>query len=354
MPLGRRRKSQESAAPAPPPAPSPRWTAAPPAGSRALRGGIDLGGTKIQALVLDAENTVLGRGRLETPREGGPAAVTDAVAQAMTDALNDAGAEAGELTGIGAGVPGAVDDVTGTVANAGNLPDWIAPFPFAAELSRRLADRPVKLGNDVDVAIRGEHRLGAGRGHDALLGVWWGTGVGGGLVLHGEMWAGRGYAGEFGHQVIKRGGALCGCGNRGCVEAYAGRKNMEAWVRGRVAKGDRTSLFKLMEKHDKDRLTSGIWWRAVRDEDPLALRAVERALEAIGAGIASVVNLLDLPLVIVGGGMGDRFFATHGGQIAQYTHLNLFRADAPPDIVPAALGDDGGAIGASLLVGGDA
>ncbi len=322
----------------------------PLADARRLRAGVDLGGTKIQALVLDQAHTVLGRARAETPREGGPDAVADAVAATLTEALGAANVAPVELGGIGVGTPGAVDLATGTVANARNLPDWIDPYPLSAQLSRRLADVPVRLGNDVNVAIDAEYRLGAGRGHDSVLGVWWGTGVGGGLVLGGAMWEGRGFGGEFGHLVVRRGGALCGCGNRGCVEAYAGRKNMESWVRRQQVKGHRTDLFKLMEKHGKDRLTSGIWWRAVRDEDALALRAVERALQAIGAGIASTINLLDVPAVIVGGGMGDRFYATHGAQIGQYTHDSLFRAGDPPALVPAALGDDGGAIGASLLV----
>ncbi len=316
----------------------------------ALRGGIDLGGTKIQALVLDDADILLGRGRQETPREGGPEAVVAALTATMGTALKDAGAEAGELAGIGVGTPGAVDTVNGTVGNARNLPDWIDPFPLAPRLSRALADVPVRLGNDVNVAIAGEYALGAGRGHDSILGVWWGTGVGGGLVLNGEMWHGRGYAGEFGHQVIRRGGDLCGCGNRGCVEAYAGRKMMEAWVREKKASGSHTELFKVMEKRGRDRLTSGVWWRAVQDEDVLALRAVERALRAIGAGIASAVNLLDLPAVVIGGGMGERFFATHGAQLGQYVHENLFRAGDPPALLATELGDDGGAVGASLLI----
>jgi glucokinase len=335
-----RRSSKSAAAAAP----------AAPASSPALRGGIDLGGTKIQALVVDGTNTVLGRARAETPREGGPEAVSAAVVATMQEALGEARAEASELAGVGVGTPGAVDEATGTVSNARNLPDWIEPFPLAARLSSALADVPVRLGNDVNVAIEGEYRLGAGAGSDSLLGVWWGTGVGGGLVLHGEMWAGRGFGGEFGHMVVRRGGALCGCGNRGCCEAYAGRKNMEVWVRRQEAKGHRTDLFKLMDKHGKDRLTSGIWWRAVRDEDALALRAVERALKAMGAAIASAVNLLDVETVIIGGGMGDRFFATHGEQIARHTHDNLFRPADPPALVGAALGDDGGALGAALLV----
>ncbi len=328
--------------------PQPRAT---DAGSpRSLRGGIDVGGTKIQALVLDAGHAVLGRGRLQTPREGGPQAVVDAIVAALETALEEAGAQAGELTGVGVGTPGSVDTAGGTVANARNLPDWIDPFPLAPGLSARLAGVPVRLGNDVNVAIAGEYALGAGRGHDSVLGVWWGTGVGGGLVLGGEMWHGRGYAGEFGHQVIRRGGALCGCGNRGCVEAYAGRKMMEAWVREKQADGQHTDLFKIMEKRGRDRLTSGVWWRAVQEEDALALHALERALQGLGAGIASAVNLLDLPAVIVGGGMGERFFASHGAQLGQYLHDNLFRAGDPPALLATELGDDGGAIGASLLV----
>ena len=315
-----------------------------------LRGGIDLGGTKIQALVLDETHAVLGRGRQEAPREGGPEAVVEALVATMQTALKDAGAEANELAGIGVGTPGAVDTVGGTVANARNLPDWIDPFPLAPHLSRALADVPVRLGNDVNVAIAGEYALGAGRGHDSILGVWWGTGVGGGLVLNGEMWHGRGYAGEFGHQVIRRGGDLCGCGNRGCVEAYAGRKMMEAWVHLKKAEGHHTDLFKIMEKRGRDRLTSGVWWRAVRDEDAVALQAIERGLKALGAGIASTVNLLDLPAVIVGGGWASGSSASHGAQLGQYMHENLFRAGDPPALLATELGDDGGAVGASLLI----
>ena len=324
---------------------------APPlADTRRLRGGIDLGGTKIEALVLDDAHAVVGRARAETPRDGGPQAVAEALATTMHEALGIAGVAAEQLAGVGVGSPGAVDDAAGTVADAGNLPDWVAPYPLAAELSQRLAGVRVRLGNDVSVAVDAERLLGAASGRRNVLGVWWGTGVGGGLVVNGELFHGRGFGGEFGHTVVRRGGALCGCGNRGCVEAYAGRKFMEAWVHAKVAEGHETSLFKLMDKHEKDRLTSGIWERGVTSYDPLALHAMERALRAIGAGIASAVNLLDLEAVVLGGGMGERFFATHGPRVAQYMHMNLFRPADPPLLLPTKLGDDGGAIGASLLV----
>src|SRR5205814_1542378 len=108
----------------------------------------------------------------------------------------------------------------GIVSQARNLPGWEGSFPLAAEL-KRLTGAPVWLGNDVQVATDAEFHLGAGKPYDSLLMVSWGTGVGGGVVLNGKPWLGRGTAGEIGHMVIKEGGAKCPCGRRGCVEAYA-------------------------------------------------------------------------------------------------------------------------------------
>lgn len=317
---------------------------------KAPRVGVDLGGTKIQALVVDADSSVLGRARNPTPHEGGPPAVIDAIATTIEQALADAGIDASAIAGIGVGSPGSVDHATGNVSNAGNLPDWIEPFPMGPELSARFGGKPVVLGNDVDVAVNAEFRLGAGRPFDSVLGVWWGTGVGGGVILDGKNWTGRGYAGEFGHQVIERGGARCGCGNRGCVEAYAGRKDMQRWVAAKVEDGGKTDLFKIAKHKHRDSLTSGVWARAIRNEDKLAERAVRRATRALGAGIASSINLLDLPAVIVGGGMGERFFVDRRDEISKHMEANLFRRDDPPQLLATELGDDGGAIGAALLL----
>ena len=343
MPLFRRSSSKTAGSPTAAP------SAAAPRGS-GLRAGVDLGGTKIQALVVDSENRVLGRARTATPHEGGPPAVIDAIASTVSEALADAGAEASQLIGIGIGSPGSVDHATGNVSNASNLPDWIEPYPMGPEISARFGGLPVVLGNDVDVAVNAEFHLGAGRPYDSVLGVWWGTGVGGGVILNGVNWVGRGYAGEFGHQVIERGGARCGCGNRGCVEAYAGRKDMQRWVADKVEDGGKTKLFKIAKHKHRDSLTSGVWARAIRDDDKLAERAVRRATRALGAGIASSINLLDLPAVIVGGGMGERFFADRREEIFKHMEANLFRRDDPPQLLGTELGDDGGAIGAALLV----
>jgi glucokinase len=213
-----------------------------------LRGGIDLGGTKIQTVIVDAGGEVRGEARHPTPTEGGPADVAEAMAAALREAAAAAGVETSELVGVGVGSPGDADEKTGIVSAARNLPGWEGKFPLAENLEGALGTE-VKVGNDVQVATEAEFELGSGKEFRSLLGVFWGTGVGGGLILDGKPWLGRGAAAEIGHVVVKHGGARCPCGRKGCLEAYAGRKAMEAEARERHEGGEKTDLFKLMEKH---------------------------------------------------------------------------------------------------------
>lgn len=315
----------------------------------ATRGGLDLGGTKIQAVVVDGDDNVIGQARHPTPTSGGPRDVADAMASALREAAAGAGVVTAELGGVGVGSPGAIDAGAGTVGQARNLPGWEGVFPLAEVLSEQLGTR-VALGNDVDVATDAEVALGAGRGAASLLGVFWGTGVGGGVVLGGRMWRGVGAAGEIGHMVVKQGGARCPCGRRGCMEAYAGRGAMEARARKRHEDGQKTDLFQLMRKHDRPRLTSGIWARALAHGDELAIELVDDAVEALGTGVASAVNLLDVEVVVIGGGLGLRLGEPYRERIVAAMAPHLFNDDRPPDVRLAALGDLGGAIGAALLV----
>ena len=314
----------------------------------AARGGIDLGGTKIEAVVVDDGNSVLGSSRRPTPTDGGPAGVAEQMAEVMKAACESAGQESSSLKGVGVGSPGIVDPVTGAVSSARNLPDWNGSFELAATLQKALGTK-VRVGNDVQVATDAEFQLGAGKPYDSLLGVFWGTGVGGGLILDGKAWLGRGGAGEIGHMVVKMGGARCPCGRRGCMEAYAGRAAMEARARKKAKQGEHTVLFKLMEEHGRTRLTSAIWAHALEHHDELATELIDRALRALGAGVASAINLLDVPAVIIGGGLGVRFGQPYADRIAQAMQPHLFNDTHPPDVHVAALGDLGGAIGAALL-----
>ena len=315
-----------------------------------MRAGVDLGGTKIDVLIVEGEREVLGRVRRPTPTEGGAAAVVAAIARAVADAADAAAVGVDRLTGVGVGSPGAVDTATGTVGFNSNLAGgWTDPYPFAEELARRVGTR-VRVGNDVAAAAAAELELGAGRDLPSFLAVWWGTGLGGSVVLAGRRWEGNGAAGELGHTVVKLRGRICPCGRRGCAEAYAGRAAMEARARQLHQRGQQTKLFDLMRKANRDRLTSGVWERALREDDRLAHELIDDAYDAIAAAAASVVNLLDIDGIVLGGGLGTRFGKNATERIRAKMRPHIFNPTRDPPVRPAELGDDGGAIGAALLV----
>ncbi len=328
--------------------------AADPPAAVGPRGGVDLGGTKIQTVVVDAEHEVLGEARRPTPTTGDPSGVAAEISACMCDAAEDAGLATSELEHVGVGSPGSIDARAGTVSSASNLPGWAH---LTYELGSALADElgtPVALGNDVQVATDAEVRLGAGRGHQSVLGVFWGTGVGGGIVLDGKAWHGQGAAGEIGHVCVQmRDGLRCPCGRLGCMEAYAGRGAMERRARELHALGAPTKLLKITRKKGRDRMTSGVWEKALKKKDPLADELIRDAVTALGAGVASVVNVLDIEVVILGGGLGVRLGEPYADKIAVAMAPHLFNDQRPPPVLVAALGDLGGAIGASLLTPGE-
>jgi glucokinase len=313
-------------------------------------GGIDLGGTKIQAVIVDAGHNVLGQARHPTPTDGGPEGVVRQMADALAEAAGAAGIEPSTLMGVGVGSPGVIDDEAGTVSQARNLPDWAGTFEVGKVLGEAVGAR-IALGNDVSVATDAEFELGAAKDYQSLLGVFWGTGVGGGIVLNGERWDGRGAAGEIGHVVVKMDGRQCPCGRYGCMEAYAGRGAMEARARKlHEEKDHKTDLFKIMEERGRTRLTSGIWARALERDDKMAHEIVDEAVEAIGCAVASALNVLDVEAVVIGGGLGIRLGEPYAKRIEAAMMPHLFADERPPVLHVAALGDLGGAIGASLLI----
>jgi glucokinase len=312
-----------------------------------VKGGLDLGGTKIQAVVTDGRAAVLAEARRETPRAGGPAGVVRELAGTLRDALATIGIEPSALEGVGLGAPGSIEAATGIVDKVPNIAGWDAPFALGPALAAELGTS-VAIGNDVNAAVKAEHSFGAGRDYSSFLGVYWGTGVGGGIVVDGRMLVGRGSAGEIGHVCAKPGGRLCNCGLEGCVEAYAGRGALEARAR-EIGKERHTVLFKIMEERGRDRLTSGIWIRALEQGDVVAEALLQRAVEALGVGIGSAVTLLDVEAVVVGGGLGERLGAPWLARIEAAAATQTFFRELPVYRL-AALGDLGGAIGASLLV----
>lgn len=303
--------------------------------------GIDLGGTKIYGILLAGEE-VVGEAKRKTPTQGGPLAVVDAIVTVVKDLGWVDGVSA-----LGVGAPGVVDPAGGTVRQAPNLPGWMEPFDLAGALSEGLGGLPIEVDNDVNVGTVAEHRLGAGRGAPNMLGVFVGTGVGAGLIIDGGLRRGpSGSAGEIGHMIVRRGGRLCGCGGRGHLESYAGRANLERRARELDAKGRDTVLIDLAPGR---RMTSGVFVKALAAGDPVAVELIDEAVGALGAAIASAVALLDLPLVVVGGGLADRLGAGFVARVETAVRTELFPKNPGLRVVPAALGDRGGALGAALV-----
>ncbi|MEW6471920.1 MAG: ROK family protein [Actinomycetota bacterium] len=304
--------------------------------------GIDLGGTKIYAVVFDGAR-VLAEAKAKTPTQGGPLAVVDAMAAVVRDL-----GPVDDLTGIGVGAPGVIDPADeGTVRQAPNLPGWMEPFDVAGALSSALDGVPVAVDNDVNVGTLAEHRLGAGQGADNLLGVFVGTGIGAGVVLDGVLRRGpTGAAGEIGHMIVRRGGRMCGCGGRGHLEAYAGRAAMERRARDLERKGRDTALVDLAPGR---RMTSGVFVKALAAGDTVATELIDDAVGALGVAIASATSLLDIPLVVVGGGLADRLGPKFVERVDQACRADVFPRNPDLRIIPAALGDRGGSMGAALM-----
>ena len=313
---------------------------------------MDVGGTKIQSAAVRTKK-VAGVHRLATPLTGAKD-VAAAIGESVAKALADGGAQPTDLKAVGMGVPGAIDTEAGTVSSSPNLPGFqeAQPVALGAMVSEALGGVPVRLDNDVRVAILGEWMRGAGRPYRNLVGVWVGTGVGGGLVLDGKLYEGQGAAGEIGHTIVKPGGRVCSDGRRGHLEAYAGRGQMEVFARHLVKEGHKTELFDIMEKKGRTRLSSGVWAAALEKHDKMARELVDDAVWALGVGLASVQNLLALEAIVIGGGLADRLGPPFVDRIRDEMQPMLFVPERAPAMLSSEFGDLSGAVGAAVLAGG--
>jgi glucokinase len=310
--------------------------------------GVDLGGTKIQVVVVRGRR-VLGTARGATPQTGGPDVV--AAMAALVEEAQHAAAITNPLPAVGVGSPGDVDGATGAVRSAANVPGFEHGYPLGPELSRALGGVPVRVDNDARASMLGEFRRGAGRPFRDVLGVFVGTGVGGALVLGGRLRRGRGAAGEIGHMVVHPSGRQCPCGRIGCLEAYAGRRSIEETARRRHEKGTKTKLFRIMEKRGRDRATSGVIAQALDEGDEVVSELIDEAVQALGLALASAQNLLDVEAIVVGGGLGTRLGQPFVERIATAMKPHLFVPEPGPSVLLGEVGDLAGAVGASIVAG---
>jgi len=292
---------------------------------------IDIGGTKLAVGIVEPNATVRMRAQVPTPVTDDPDAVWSALEAAIRDLP---GVEAVVGVGVGCGGPMVVD--TGHVSPV-NIPAW-RDFPLLERISLDWGGLPIRLHNDAICYALAEHWCGAARGVPNVLGMVVSTGVGGGLILDGRLVEGRsGNAGHVGHVVVDPAGPVCGCGGRGCLEAIARGPAVVAWARGQgwTPAGD-GSARELAE--------------AARAGNEIAVAAFSRAGNALGVALASVIQLLDLHVVVIGGGLAqarELLFAPMRAGLAQHAQLD-FAKDAC--VVPGTLGRDAGLIGAAALL----
>ena len=311
--------------------------------------GIDMGGTSLRAVVVNAQNEILAIEKQPTNVKQKPAGLIRDMASMVEDVVRAAGLRKAQLRAVSIGAPGAVDPVHGVVYHAPNL-GWEA-VPLGAEL-KKILRVPVFAENDVNVGVAGEHALGAGRGAKELVGMFIGTGIGGGFISRGELYLGmRGAAAEVGHMIIQADGPLCNCGNHGCVESLASRTAMERDVRAAIRGGQKSCVLKLMEERGKERMTSSVIQRALRKNDPVMRKVIKRAQYYLGIAVANLVNILDPECVVLGGGVTERLGEEFVAPIRKTAYENFLRRhDATKvKIVPGALADNAGALGAVVL-----
>jgi glucokinase len=310
--------------------------------------GVDLGGTKILAGVVDAEGVVLSRFWLSSlDLQDQPEALLQRIAEAGREAAREAGVEWSRVAAGGVGIPGPLDATRWIVAVAPNL-GW-ENLPARPLLEELFAGPSVFLENDVRAAALAEYRSGAEPRGRSLLAVFVGTGVGGGLIVDGRLYHGtRGGAGEIGHMVIQAGGPLCGCGRRGCLEALAARGAITREVLRAIKRGRSTVLQAVFEQ-GAEVVTSRDLALAIEQDDAVAVAAARKSARAVGLAVGSVANLLDPDVVVLGGGIvegaGDAY-VRWVGKVAQGQMLSEAARGIP--IVAATLGDDAGLLGAAF------
>lgn len=306
--------------------------------------GIDVGGTNLKAGLVDENGAILAVERRPLGDFCGPEAFAETLAELARAVLSRGGAEPGSIAWVGMGIPGAVEG--DSVLYTCNIP--LRDVPLGA-LFRRHLDLPVLLGNDADCAAVGEWARGAGRGTRNFAVVTLGTGVGGGFILNGKLYAGGGMAGEVGHMVIRRGGESCGCGRRGCWEAYASAPALIRRTRAAMAAHPESLLHSLAgEDGSVDGRTPFL---AAERGDGAALEVCRAYVEDLAAGITNLVNILQPEAVAVGGGVSGAPDALLMEPLRQIVEAECYPrlAGKPPRILRAELGNDAGIIGAALL-----
>ncbi|HKD86487.1 MAG TPA: ROK family protein [Terriglobales bacterium] len=316
---------------------------------------VDLGGTNLRIAAVSGEGKMLEKVTTGTEVHKG----RDFVIREMCDAIQSLTAKhrsSGDLAGIGIGVPGFIDMDTGIIMRSPNLQDW-ANFPVREEIERKLSTKVI-LENDANAAAMGEKWLGAGRNTDHMAMYTLGTGVGGGLVFNGRLWHGvNGMAGELGHFTVEAEGHPCGCGSRGCLEQYASATAIVRMAREAIESGEAPDLAD-SARGNVEFTSRGIYQLAIQGHQS-AQKIYRRVGRALAIGIGSMINALNLPMYVIGGGVSSAWDAFAPAMFEELKFRSfIYSITAPDKVKPgekhtvvtiALMGSDAGLYGAARL-----
>ena len=315
--------------------------------------GIDLGGTKTLAAVVDVTTgEVISSERKRTRADKGQEYVSQHVINLSTAALESAKLPAGsKIIGVGIGAAGQIDRKNGIVLDAPNL--GVKDMPMAEILGKQFG-KPVAVGNDVEVAALGEYIYGAGRGYSTFVVIFVGTGIGGGIVQNGRLYSGlTGTAGEVGHMTIQAGGRICPCGSRGCLEAYASRTAITRAIMAEIHHGRNFSSNRGSgTPNDRRRNHYSFWITgkcALNQGDTLVKEIVTEAADFLGYGLASVMNFYNPECIILGGGVIEAIDLLFERAVNRARNTALADPGHKTKIIRAKLGDFSGVVGAACL-----
>ncbi len=308
--------------------------------------GIDLGGTNIAAGVVDENYKIIGRGKAKTDRSLSAELMADDMVKAVNMAIADAGIKEEEIVAMGIGSPGAIDPTTGTVIGAANLNFKNTPL---CQILKDKTGFDFYIENDANAAAYGELLAGAGKGKKELIAVTLGTGVGGGIIIDGKIFSGHNhYGAELGHMVIMHGGEKCGCGRKGCWEAYASASALIRQTKAAMLENKDSIMWELAGELDNvNGLTS---FDGMRKGDKVATDVVNKYIEYIAVGMIDILNIFQPEVICIGGGIskeGDTLlnpikkYLADGGYVTGVANAT--------EIKIAELGNDAGIIGAAFL-----
>ena len=308
---------------------------------------LDVGGTKVLGAIFNEKKEIVYRLKKKSKEQGDSTQnVEKVIISVVEEMIEESGIKKKDIHAISSSAPGVIDQNTGVVLFTPNLP-W-RNYDIRSSMEKKFGI-PFYIGNDVNLGVLGEYKYGVARGYKNVVGFFVGTGMGGGLILNGELYTGNQFKGaEYGHMILDPEGPLCNCGQRGCLEAFSSKQGMSAYIRQQVSRGRESMM--------ADAVSEGVFRskalkKALAAKDPVAMEAVDRACHYLAIATGNMINTISPDLIIYGGGiieaMGDLFLSKILAEVDRYC-MTAIRPTV--DIKNAALGDDSVIYGALALI----